>query len=209
LNLESGFKLSMLAQKERTLVMIKPDGVQRSLVGEIISRFERVGLKFIAMKMFIPTEKQIAEQYGPNKQELEALGQRSIDNQAKLGVKIKESSLEQGTKIFNALKKYLSSGPVVGIVLEGNQAVGIVRKLVGATEPLNSDVGTIRGDFTIESYNIADTDGRAVRNLVHRSGSIEEAQREIKIWFGEKELLKYKLISESILYDVNLDGILE
>ena len=199
----------MLAQKERTLVMIKPDGVQRSLVGEIISRFERVGLKFIAMKMFIPTKKQVIEQYGPNKQEIEALGKRSIDNQAKLGVEIKETPLEQGTKIFNAMKKYMTSGPVIAMVLEGNQAVGVVRKIVGATEPLSSDVGTIRGDFTIESYGIADMDGRAVRNLIHRSGSVEEAKREIKIWFEEKELLNYRLISESILYDVNLDGILE
>lgn len=195
--------------KERTLVLIKPDGVQRSLIGEIISRFERVGLKIIGLKFFVPTPAQIKKQYGPSKKEIEALGKRSIENQTKLGVKIKESPYGQGMAIVNRLKKYLSSGPIVAMVLEGNGAIALVRKLVGATEPLSSDVGTIRGDFTLDSYSLADRDGRAVRNLIHCSGSQKEAEREIKIWFKPKELINYRLISERILYDVNLDGILE
>ncbi len=85
----------------------------------------------------------------------------------------------------------------------------MVRKLVGSTEPLTSDVGTIRGDFTIDSYTVADTDQRCVRNLVHASESPEEAEREIKIWFNESEILKYNLVQDKILYDVNLDGIKE
>jgi len=84
-----------------------------------------------------------------------------------------------------------------------------VRKVTGGTEPLTSDVGTIRGDFVLDSYQMADTDGRAVRNLIHASGSVEEAENEIKHWFKESELVRYKLVQEQILYDVNLDGILE
>lgn len=199
----------MKLQKERTLVLIKPDAVQRSLIGEMISRFEKVGLKIIGLKIFIPTEEQIRKQYGPSKEEIEALGKRSIKAQAKLGQTIKQSPFKQGMAIVDHLKKFMSSGPIVAMVLEGNQAVAIVDKLVGTTEPLSSDVGTIRGDYTLDSYQMADTDKRAVRNLIHRSASQEEAEREIRIWFKPEEILDYKLISEKILYDVNLDGILE
>lgn len=196
-------------REEKTLVLIKPDGVQRSLAGEIISRFEKVGLKIVALKILIPTEKQIAALYGPSKEEITALGKRSIENQLKSDIKIKASPYKQGMEIVNKLKRFMRAGPVVVMVLQGNQAIAIARKLAGGTEPLNSDVGTIRGDFTIDSYQIADADGRAVRNVVHCSGSRKEAEREIKIWFTQEEILKYKLISEKILYDVNLDGILE
>ncbi len=162
---------TMHPKKERTLVLIKPDGVQRCLIGEIISRFERVGLKIIGMKFFVAEQEQIKQQYGPTQEEIKALGQRSIDAQAKNGVKIQANPLEQGTMIVNKLKRFMSSGPIVGMVLEGNQAVAVVDKLVGSTEPLNSDIGTIRGDLTIDSYAIADADKRAVRNVIHRSGT--------------------------------------
>jgi nucleoside-diphosphate kinase len=95
------------------------------------------------------------------------------------------------------------------MVIEGNQAVGIVKKLVGGTEPLTSDVGTIRGDLTLDSYTLADADGRAVRNIIHCSDKPEEAEREIKIWLKPEEIIKYKSIQERMLYDVDLDGILE
>lgn len=196
-------------KKERTLVLIKPDAVQRSLVGEIISRFERVGLKIVALKIFIPAQKQIRQQYAPNREAIEAQGKRSIEAQSKLGREIKQSPYEHGMEIFNWVKKFISAGPVVGMILEGNQAVEVVKKLAGATEPLSSDVGTIRGDFTLDSYEIADIDKRAVRNLIHRSATKKEAEQEIKIWFKPEEILNYKLIAEKILYDVNLDGILE
>ncbi len=197
-------------KKERTLVLIKPDAVQRSLIGEIVSRFEKVGLKIVALKFFVPTEEQIEKQYAPSREEIEALGRRSIENQKKKhGIIIKDTPYKQGRMIVDRLKKFMSSGPIVAMILEGNQAIAIVDKIVGATEPLSSDVGTIRGDFTIDSYLMADTNGRAVRNLVHRSGSKEEAEREIKVWFKPDEIINYRLISEKILYDVNLDGILE
>lgn len=196
-------------KKERTLVLIKPDGVQRSLIGEFISRFEKVGLKIVGLKIFIPTEEQTQQQYGPTKQEIEALGKRSIEAQAKKGIKVTMAPLDQGSAIVERLKKFMCSGPIVAMILQGNQAIEIVKKLVGTTEPLNSDPGTIRGDYTLDSYEIADADKRAVRNLIHRSASKQEAEREIAIWFKPEEILSYKLISEKILYDVNLDGILE
>lgn len=199
----------MKPQKERTLVLIKPDAVQRSLVGEMISRFEKVGLKIVGLKMFVPSKEQIRQQYAPSRKDVEAWGQRSIENQLKIGREIKVPPYEHGMVLFKRVEKFMSAGPVVGMVLEGNQAVEIVKKIVGATEPLNSDVGTIRGDYTLDSYQMADADDRAVRNLIHRSASKEEAEKEIKIWFKPDEILEYGLINEKILYDVNLDGILE
>jgi nucleoside-diphosphate kinase len=111
--------------------------------------------------------------------------------------------------VMKANAKYLSSGPVIAMIWQGNMAVGIVRKITGSTEPLTSDVGTIRGDFTIDSYALADTDNRSVRNLIHASGTVEEAAKEIKIWFKEVEIVKYRHIHEKMLYDVNIDGIKE
>ena len=95
------------------------------------------------------------------------------------------------------------------MVWEGNQAVGIIKKIVGATEPLSSDGGTIRGDYTLDSYELANLDDRAIRNLIHCSDPVEDAVREIPLWFKEEEILNYRLIAEQILYDVNLDGIKE
>jgi nucleoside-diphosphate kinase len=110
--------------------------------------------------------------------------------------------------ILNNLKKYMTKGPVVAMVWQGMHAVPIVRKITGGTEPLTSDMGTIRGDFTIDSYEVADVDKRAVRNLIHASGSSDEADKEIALWFSKDELIDYRLINEAMLYDSELDGIL-
>ena len=195
---------------EKTLVLIKPDGVQRSLIGEIIRRYERTGLKLIALKFLIPTEKQAKDHYLVDPNWLENVGRKAMSAYEKKGEKSPfQTPLECGRAVLERNARYLSSGPIVAMVWQGNQAVGIVRKVTGSTEPLTSDVGTIRGDLTIDSYQLADTDDRSVRNLVHASGSPEEAKKEIKIWFTDEELIKYRLINESILYDVNLDGIKE
>lgn len=195
--------------KERTLVIIKPDGVQRSLVGDIITRLEKTGLKFIAMKMFVPTEKQTLEHYNKDDTWCQEKGEKTVKNLKEAGKEPVKSAIEYGRDIMRGNVAFMTASPVVAMVLEGNQAVGIVKKLVGGTEPLTSDVGTIRGDLTIDSYELANFDARAVRNLIHCSDVKEEAEREIKVWFGENELLKYKHINEKMLYDVNLDGILE
>jgi nucleoside-diphosphate kinase len=197
-------------KKDRTYVMIKPDGIQRSLIGETISRIERTGLKIIGLKMFVPTEEQCWAHYNKDDAWFLSKGERSVEARKKLGLPVEKEAIEYGKDIIRALVTFMTSGPVVGMVVEGNASVVVVKKLVGGTEPATSDVGTIRGDFTIDSYGICDVDGRAVRNLVHcTDGDQEEAKREIDIWFKENELTSYRLLADEILYDVNLDGILE
>lgn len=197
------------AIKEKTLVIIKPDGIQRSLMGEIIRRIERSGLKFTAMKLTILEEEKLWKHYNKNDEWFEKKGGNIVKEREARNLPIEKSAIEYGKDILRLLIKFMTSGPVLAMVVEGNQAASIVVKLVGGTEPLTSDIGTIRGDLTIDSYALAGIDGRAVRNLVHCSESPEEAEREIALWFDEKEILNYRLVQEQILYDVNLDGILE
>jgi nucleoside-diphosphate kinase len=196
-------------KKERTFVIIKPDGVQRSLIGEIIGRVERTGLKFIGMKMVVPTKEQCWEHYQKDDAWFLAKGTKIVEDRKKRGAEVNKEPIEYGKEIIDRLVKYLTCGPVVCFVIEGNQSVGIVKKLVGSTEPLTSDVGTIRGDLTLDSYPLADLDSRAVRNLIHCTDKPEEAEREINLWFKKEELMNYRLVQEAILYDVNIDGILE
>jgi len=196
--------------KERTLVLIKPDGIQRSLVGEIIKRYERTGLKLVGIKMLIPTEDLVEKHYNLDPNWKRIVGEKSIESYEKKNLEPpSKDPLEVGQMVIDRLKKYLTCSPVIAMVWEGNQAVGIVRKITGTTEPLSSDVGTIRGDLTIDAYPVADADNRAIRNLIHASGSVEEAEGEIKLWFKQEELLNYRLIQEQILYDVNIDGLVE
>lgn len=200
------------SNKERTLVIIKPDGVQRSLIGEIIKRYERAGLKLVAMKMLIPTEEIAIKHYYEVGGDawLEEVGRKARENYEKKGLKSPfATNMENGKAIMESNAKYLSAGPVVAMIWQGNQAAELVRKITGGTEPLSSDVGTIRGDFTLDTYQMADTGKRSIRNLIHASGNTEEAEKEIPIWFSENEILNYNHIQEQILYDVNLDGILE
>ncbi len=195
---------------ERTLVIVKPDGVQRSLVGEIVKRFEQVGLKLAAVKMLVPTPELVEQHYTLDPEWRRVTGEKTIQGYKSKGLTPpSEDPFEITAKILANLKKYLVSGPVVAMVWQGAHAVKIVRKLVGGTEPLTSDVGSIRGDFVLDSYQMSDPDNRAVRNLVHASGSEKEAEVEIAHWFKKDEIVDYKLIQEGILYDVNLDGILE
>ena len=111
--------------------------------------------------------------------------------------------------VLGKLRKYMTSGPVIAFVVEGAHAVAIVRKIIGSTEPLSSDVGTIRGDFVLDSYQMSDIDNRSVRNLIHASGSTSEAEQEIAHWFKKDEVIDYRHIQEKILYDVNMDGRVE
>ncbi len=177
----------MSSRRERTLILIKPDGVKRKLVGEIVSRFEKVGLKIIAIKMLVPT-KALAQRHYPSTPDwYRSVGKKLIGTYGKEKVK---DPLKVGKIVKKRLCEFVSSGPVVAIVLKGPQAVDIARKIVGSTEPLKSDVGTIRGDFTVDSYKLADQEDRAVQNLVHASSSRKESKREINVWFNKKELVK-------------------
>lgn len=196
-------------KKEQTFVLLKPDAVQRTLIGEVIRRIEHTGLKLTALKIVLATREQAVRHYNKDDKWCEEKGARTVKNLELAGKKAEKPAIEYGRDIVNGLADFMTCGPVVAMVWQGNAAVGIVKKLVGGTEPLTSDVGTIRGDFTIDSYDMANVDARAVRNLIHCSDSPDEALREMRIWFTDGEVLNYRLINEEILYDINLDGILE
>ncbi len=196
-------------KKERTFVIIKPDGVQRGLVGEIIKRYERTGLKLAGMKFGVADGKKFWEHYNKEDEWFLKKGTRILDDRKASGLPIEKEAIEYGKDIIGQLVKFMTASPVLMMVWEGNQAVAVVKKLTGATEPSTSDVGTIRGDLTLDSYSISAADERAVRNLIHCSDSVDEAKREISLWFKDEELVEYRSIQEAILYDVNLDSILE
>lgn len=197
-------------KEERTLVVIKPDGIQRTLIGEIIKRYERAGLKLVGLKMLVPTTDFVEQHYTLDPNWKKNVGEKTIASYIKKGIEppIKDP-IEQANFVLEGLKKYLVSGPVIALVWQGAHAVQIIRKITGGTEPLTSDVGSIRGDLVVDSYQMSDKDSRAVRNLIHASGSVDEANMEINHWFKDEELINYRLIQDEILYDVNLDGILE
>jgi nucleoside-diphosphate kinase len=196
-------------KKERTLFAVKHDGVQRSLIGEVIERIERKGLKIVAMKMFIPDRERTVMHYGKDDAWCEEKGSNMIKNLIEKGEKPTKSAIEYGREIVEVVISYLTMGPIVAMVIEGANAVEAVKKITGATEPSKADIGTIRGDYNIDSYQSANYDNRAVRNIVHCTDKPEEAEREINIWFKPEEIVDYRLIQEQIIYDVNLDGILE
>ncbi|MDP6642099.1 MAG: nucleoside-diphosphate kinase [Candidatus Nanoarchaeia archaeon] len=157
---------------QRTLVLIKPDGVKRSLTGEIISRFEKIGLKIIGMKM----------QY--------------IDKEFAQKHYTEDISKRRGEKVRNNLLYYIASGPVIAICLEGVDVIEIIRKIVGDTEPKSAIPGTIRGDYSHVSYGYADDKNLPVKNLIHASANKEDAKNELKLWFGKKEIHDYKVDHE-------------
>ncbi len=198
--------MAKLPHQERSLVLLKPDTVQRSLVGEVIKRFEQTGLKISAMKMVVPTEEQLLTHYNKDDAWYERKGKGIVEELKSQGKEITKEPIEYGKDIILTIVRYMTAAPVVAMILEGNKAVGVVTKIVGSTEPSTSDVGTIRGDYTVDSYAHATFENRAVRNLVHQSESPEEAEREIAIWFKDEEVMNYVTAQERIMYDVNFDG---
>jgi len=159
---------------ERTLILFKPDAVQRGVVGEILSRFERVGLKIVGTKMLAPDREHYYKHY-------EEIGQVIT---------------RRGEKTFNNVLDNMIDGPVIAMVLEGIEAVELVRKLVGSTEPKSSAPGTIRGDFSHMSYGYGDEQDKGIPNLIHASGDASDAALEIPHWFTEAELYDYSVLNE-------------
>ncbi|MCB9812243.1 nucleoside-diphosphate kinase [Candidatus Nomurabacteria bacterium] len=198
--------MSKRPNQERSLVLLKTDAVQRSLVGEIIKRFEQTGLKISAMKMLNATEAQLLDHYNKDDAWYEKKGKGIVEDLKAQGREVEKEPIEYGKDIIRTVVKYMQASPIVALVFEGNQATAVVTKIVGTTEPATSDVGTIRGDYTLDSFSHATYEDRAVRNLVHQSESPEEAEREIKIWFSDAEIMQYITAQERIMYDVNLDG---
>lgn len=192
--------------KDTSLVLVKPDGVQRSLVGDIINRFERKGLKIKAMKMVVPTAEQCELHYHKDDAWFLKKGTGIVSDLEKDGLPVEKEAIEYGRDIIRTVVKYMTGGPVVAMVLEGHAAPDVVTTLVGGTEPNTADIGTIRGDFTIDSFYMATIDNRAVRNLIHCSEDNDEAKRETAIWFNDTEMMDYSTANERILYDVSSDG---
>ncbi len=175
---------------ERTLVIIKPDGLERNLVGEIVTRFERTGLKIKALKMMRATADLVENHYTLDPSWKDSVGQKTLTSYAEKGLTPpSHDPIELADAVLKRLVTYMVSGPVIAMVLEGFHAVKIVRKIVGGTEPLSSAMGTIRGDYVVDSYQLAVDEDRSVRNLVHASGSVKEAEDEIAHWFTKEEII--------------------
>ncbi len=190
---------------EKTLVVVKPDGVVRGLIGEIISRFERAGLKVVASKMVTISKDLAAKHYPGDREEwLKMIGHKTLENYQKFQLDAKkllgtDNPKEIGQMARVWLLEYITSGPVFAVVLEGPHAVDLVRKICGHTLPSEASPGTIRGDFSFDSSYLANTSKRAIKNLVHASGSLDEAKYEIPLWFSEKELVSYARAEEKIM----------
>ena len=159
---------------EQTLIIFKPDAVERGIVGEILTRFEKAGLKIIAVKMLNPTEEHYYKHY-------EEIGKMIS---------------RRGQKAFDVTLKLMQEGPVIAMVLEGVEAISLVRKMVGTTEPKASAPGTIRGDYAHMSFSYADKEGIGIPNLIHASGDANDAKQEIAHWFSGNELFEYETAHE-------------
>lgn len=166
--------MTNLKNIERTLIIFKPDALQRGIVGEILTRFERVGLKIVGMKMISPTR----EQYHVHYEDIGKVISR------------------RGEETFDRVLNTMLQGPVITAVLEGVEAIEVTRKLVGATEPKSAAVGTIRGDYCHISYGRADSEGKGTPNLIHASSDASDAEQEIQHWFSDSELCNYETVHE-------------
>ena len=191
---------------QRSVVLVKPDGVKRGLAGELISRFEKAGFKIAGLKMVWVDKKLVDKHYPESRTELmRAIGEKTLETYKKYG---KDPNEDLGTmdpvKIGKMVNKwnieFLSSGPVVAMLLEGVHAIESVRMIVGHTIPAFAQPGTIRGDYSIDSPALANTQKRPVRNLVHASGTDEEAQYEEELWFKRNEIFNYKRADEDIMF---------
>lgn len=185
---------------QRTLVFIKPDGVMRGLVGEIIHRFERAGLKIVGLKMMWLPKEFAKEHYKDTPKWREKIKKNIVEAYESYGLTPPEDLETAVDKIIDDIRAYVTSGPIVAMVLEGPRAVYIVRKLVGDTSPEKAAPGTIRGDYSIDSYPFANVELRAIRNVIHASDA-ENAEREIKLFFKEEEIFDYKRADEHIMFE--------
>lgn len=193
------------AKQERTVVLIKPDGVKRGLIGEVIARIEKRGLKIISLMMIGPTRKQIDEHYPKDPAWVKRLGEKSLATYAKYGWDPKKEMgtadpVKIGKSVRNWILDFMVSGPVVKIVVEGIHSVDMVRKLVGNSIPALAEMGTIRGDFSVDSAALANKNKRAVHNLIHASETPEESAHELAYWFAPEEIFDYKRAEEDIMF---------
>jgi nucleoside-diphosphate kinase len=188
---------------EQSLVLLKPDAVKRGIVGEILHRFERAGLKIVAAKM-AQADEELADKHYPDSEEWKrVVGQRTIDDCEKYGVDLMENmgttdAVEVGEMIKKWNQEFLMSGPVLAIIFEGINCIERVRSISGSTLPVKAAPGTIRGDFSLDSAIAANRRKRTVYNLIHASGSAEEAKVEIDLWFDKDEVCSYRRTHEDL-----------
>lgn len=189
---------------EQTLVLIKPDGVKRGLIGELITRFEKMGLKIVAMKMVMAEDEKLLAHYRSGEEAtLKRWGEKTLATYTKYGKDAKkdfgtDDALELGKLVNKWLFDYVKSGPMVAMILEGRHAVENVVNMAGPTMPVSAASGTIRGDYSTDSAAYANEEQRGVMNLVHISASVEEANVEKAIWFTPEEIHEYKRAEELI-----------
>lgn len=192
-------------KEETTLVIVKPDGVKRGLVGEIIRRIEQRGLKIVALKMFQATKHELERHYSAADDNLRAMGEKTLATYTKYGLDpVKEigtaDAVKIGRMVHGWIVDFMASGPVVRMAVQGIHAVEMVRKLVGNTIPANAEMGTIRGDYSVDSAVLANAGRRGIRNLVHASGNVAEAEHELKLWFTPEEIHAYPRAEEEIMF---------
>lgn len=190
---------------EKTLVLVKPDGVMRGLIGEIISRLEKRGLKIIALKMVQVSGEHVDGHYPTNEEWFNSVGSRTSAFFKEHGVALMEhfgteDPIGIGKQVKIWLKDYLTQSPVVAMVVQGMHAITAVRKLVGSTYPIEALPGTIRGDFSVDTPVAANVESRVVKNVVHASGNPQEAEHEIGHWFTHQELYDYKRAEEAAMF---------
>jgi len=192
-------------KEERTLLIVKPDGVKRGLTGDIISRIEQRGLKIIALEMIHATKEQVHDHYPKDPAWIKRLGEKSINTYKEHGMDPKEElGTDDPAKIGEFVRAwlldFLTSGPVVKMVIKGIRAVAMVRKIAGPTMPTAAEMGTIRGDFSVDDAAAANRGKRAVHNIVHASETPEEAEHEIDFWFAADDIHDYKRAEEDIMF---------
>ncbi|MDO8559339.1 MAG: nucleoside-diphosphate kinase [bacterium] len=192
-------------KEERTLLIVKPDGVKRGLTGDIISRIEQRGLKVIALEMIHATKEQVHDHYPKDPAWIKRLGEKSINTYKEHGMDPKEElgtddPAKIGEMVRSWLLDFLTSGPVVKMVIKGIRAVAMVRKIAGPTMPTAAEMGTIRGDFSVDDAAAANRGKRAVHNIVHASETPEEAAHEIDFWFAADDIHDYKRAEEDIMF---------
>lgn len=192
-------------KEERTLVLIKPDGVLRGLTGEVIGRLEQRGLKVVALKM-VSVEREHLEKHFPSDPEwVKGLGTKGLKTFAEYKLDPVEhmgsdQAEEIGAKVKESLFDYMTSGPIVAMVVEGIHAIDMVRKIAGATLPAFADIGSVRGDYSVDSPAVANVEGRAIKNIMHASENPEEAANEIGLWFSKDEFHDYKRAGVDVAY---------
>jgi nucleoside-diphosphate kinase len=192
-------------KKQRALLIIKPDGVQRGLIGKIIKRFEQVGLKIVGLKFIWAKKQQIIDHYPSTEAWFKKVGERTLTNYAKKGLDAKKvfgtnDAINIGKTVKQWLITYLQESPVFLAVVEGYEAIEIVRKLSGNTIPVLATPGTIRGDFSHDTIDLANEQSRPLRNIIHASDTVEDGQKEIKVWFKNDELFDYFRVDEKIMF---------